>query len=197
MTLLELNEPLNDRVEGNSMAPLNHRQLCEVFHDCFLDSHQTRLVGGGSEPIYRPKADGQDHHLIVYSHDYAASALHEISHWCVAGDRRRELEDYGYWYAPDGRSPQQQIDFEKVEVKPQSFEWMFSVASGRIFRVSADNLEGGVGASESFKDAIYQQTVNYCKQGLPARADRFFKALAQRSGCQNPQSLNHYRREQL
>tara|TARA_B100000446_G_scaffold42376_2_gene38081 strand:- start:38203 stop:38796 length:594 start_codon:yes stop_codon:yes gene_type:complete len=197
VTVLDLQKPLKQVVEGKSVTPLNHRELCDVFHECFSDSHQTRVKGGGSEPIYRPKSDTQDHHLIVYSHDYAASALHEIAHWCVAGDQRRQLEDYGYWYAPDGRSREQQIEFEKVEVKPQSFEWMFSVAAGRSFRISADNLEAGVGASESFKEAIYEQVSIYCKQGLPARAECYLQALAQRSGRQSPRSQNHYRREQL
>ncbi len=35
--------------------------------------------------------------------DFFASALHEISHWCVAGKARREQVDFGYWYCPDGR----------------------------------------------------------------------------------------------
>ncbi len=197
MTVLDLREPSKPVVEGKSVGPLNHRDLCDVFHECFWDSHQTRVEGGGREPIYRPKSDTQDHHLIVYSHDYGASALHEIAHWCVAGDQRRQLEDYGYWYAPDGRSRKQQIEFEKVEVKPQSFEWMFSVAAGRGFRISADNLEGDVGASESFKEAIYEQTSVYCEQGLPARAEKYLQALAQRSGCQSPRSLSYYLRELL
>ena len=32
------------------------------------------------------------------------SALHEISHWTIAGKERRLLADLGYWYAPDGRT---------------------------------------------------------------------------------------------
>jgi release factor glutamine methyltransferase len=38
----------------------------------------------------------------------------------VAGKERRKLEDFGYWYEPDGRSEERQRDFEKVEVKPRS-----------------------------------------------------------------------------
>ncbi|GAM69307.1 transporting ATPase [Vibrio sp. JCM 19236] len=26
--------------------------------------------------------------------------MHEIAHWCVAGPKRRLLEDFGYWYEP-------------------------------------------------------------------------------------------------
>ena len=52
---------------------------------------------------------------IVFTHDYFASALHEVAHWCVAGPERRRLTDYGYWYAPDGRTEKQQMEFERVE----------------------------------------------------------------------------------
>ena len=40
------------------------------------------------------------------------------------------------WYAPDGRTKEQQALFEQVEIKPQAIEWMFSKAFGRRFRVS-------------------------------------------------------------
>lgn len=52
------------------------------------------------------------------------SALHEISHWTIAGKERRLLADLGYWYAPDGRTREQQALFEQVEVKPQAIEWL-------------------------------------------------------------------------
>ena len=96
----------------------------------------------------------------------------------MAGKARRELEDYGYWYAPDGRSEDQQALFEQVEVKPQAMEWMFTKACGRRFRVSADNLNGGLGASEGFKRAILQQVHEYCAHGLPDRANQLVHGLA-------------------
>ncbi|MDI8993212.1 elongation factor P hydroxylase, partial [Salmonella enterica subsp. enterica serovar Anatum] len=41
--------------------------------------------------IYLP-ADAQvPYHRIVFAHGFYASALHEISHWCIAGKARREL----------------------------------------------------------------------------------------------------------
>lgn len=54
------------------------------------------------------------------------SALHEISHWTIAGAKRRLLPDLGYWYAPDGRTKEQQDLFEQVEIKPQAIEWLFA-----------------------------------------------------------------------
>lgn len=60
----------------------------------------------------------------------------------IAGEQRRLLPDLGYWYAPDGRTAEQQALFEQVEIKPQAIEWLFSKAFGRKFRVSLDNLTG-------------------------------------------------------
>ncbi len=53
---------------------------------------------------------------------FYASALHEIAHWCIAGENRCQQVDYGYWYEPNGRSEERQFEFEKVEVKPQALE---------------------------------------------------------------------------
>ena len=179
------------------VAPLESADLCEIFNQTFYHDYQTHLVGGGEEPIYRVAGAESEIHTIVFSHDYAASALHEVAHWCVAGPQRRQLEDYGYWYAPDGRTEQQQAEFEKVEVRPQAFEWIFSVAAGRRFRVSADNLEAGLGASDDFKDAIHAQVLQFCRNGLPSRANQFTQALAAISGCSDPLSRSHYLRSDL
>ncbi|WP_439133697.1 elongation factor P hydroxylase [Pseudomaricurvus sp.] len=176
---------------------LNHRELESVFHEVFEQSYRTRLVGGGEEPLYQPATTDHDFHQIIYTRDYAASALHEIAHWCVAGTERRKLEDYGYWYAPDGRDEQQQTLFERVEVRPQAMEWIFSIASGRDFRVSADNLEAELGASESFKDAIFQQVQQFCAEGLPPRAHQFAQALAARTGLCTPLAPEYFPREGL
>lgn len=176
---------------------LNHIELEAVFHQVFESSHRTRLVGGAAEPLYSPASNAVSFHQIIYTRDYAASALHEIAHWCVAGRQRRLQEDYGYWYAPDGRSEQQQALFEKVEVKPQALEWIFSVAAGRGFRVSADNLAAELGASNEFKDAIFHQVQHYCVEGLPNRAHKFTEALAERSGLCSPLTPDYYLREVL
>src|SRR3546814_2809228 len=49
-----------------------------------------------------------------------------VAHWCLAGAARRRQDDYGYWYAADGRDLEQQHLFEQVEVKPQALELLFS-----------------------------------------------------------------------
>ena len=120
--------------------------LEQVFRDCFYATHRTRLVGGAAEPLYLPAQEGRDA-MIFYREDYPASALHEVAHWCIAGPARRELEDYGYWYAPDGRSAEQQRAFERVEVRPQAVEWHLALASGVAFTVSADNLAAPLDSS--------------------------------------------------
>ena len=152
-------------------------QLIKAFDDCFYASYNTRLINGDDEPIYSPADGDYDYHRVVFAHGYFASGLHEVAHWSIAGEARRELVDYGYWYVPDGRNAKQQQAFEQVEVQPQAIEWMFSLAAGQPFRVSVDNLNGESHGSAAFKQAVYQQVLRYCQQGLPARAAIFHRAL--------------------
>ncbi|MEO0442189.1 MAG: elongation factor P hydroxylase [Pseudomonadota bacterium] len=152
--------------------------LIALFNHCFLGSHNTLLVGGADEPEYLPEAGGSPAR-IVFTRDYSASALHEIAHWCVAGDARRRLPDYGYWYIPDGRNQQQQQQFEQVEVKPQALEWIFSTACGLSFRISADNVEAALGPSQTFRHDIVSQVYDYCDYGLNPRARQWVQALSQ------------------
>jgi elongation factor P hydroxylase len=160
--------------------------LIELFNGLFADSENTRLVKGCVEPIYIPASSSVDYHQIVFAHGFFASALHEIAHWCIAGKQRRLQEDYGYWYAPDGRTLQQQAQFQAVEVKPQALEWLFCKASGQPFRVSVDNLSGEQADSRPFKRAVYQQLQHYCQSGLPPRAQLFIERLAQRYATGSP-----------
>ncbi len=166
------------------------QRLINVFDRTFSE-YCTRLMGGGEEPVYLPAFAGEPA-KIIFTRDYFASALHEVAHWCVAGRERREQTDYGYWYVPDGRSRDQQKVFEQVEVKPQALEWIFSVASRHCFRVSADNIDGDVDASDGFKRAIRQQAIHYCQAGLPLRAGKFVDALRGEFSVPNPLSVLHY-----
>ena len=159
----------------------NHdvEDLIIIFNECFENLYQTRLVRGGSEPIYLPAAPSRRFHEIHFAHGFFSSALHECSHWLIAGPQRRQLEDFGYWYEPDGRTAEQQSLFESVEVKPQALEWILSVAANHEFRVSVDNLSGASTDPEPFKDAVYEQVLTYLESGLPKRALIFQSALAQ------------------
>ncbi len=152
--------------------------LERAFRDCFLAEHATILVGGGSEPVYLPSADPEvSPHRIVYREDYLASALHEVAHWCLAGRARRRLEDYGYWYRPDGRSAEEQAEFERAEARPQALEWIFSEACGIAFHLSADNLSGAGGAGPDFEVRVHRVRAELLEVGLPGRAARFLAAL--------------------
>jgi len=172
------------------------QDLVVIFNRCFLKPFNTRLEGGGEEPLYLPaKSDGNAR--IIFREDYFSSGLHEISHWCIAGNERRKVEDYGYWYAPDGRSPEQQQLFETAEIKPQALEWIFNRACGYRFNISADNLMAGMGVSEVFKQHILEQAKKYCKNGMSPRAMIFASALADFYGIASFLCADDYDLEQL
>lgn len=127
---------------------------------------------------------------IFFNRDYFASALHEVAHWCIAGAARRLQVDYGYWYAPDGRDPQQQLAFESVEVKPQAIEWAFSLACNKPFRISNDNLSLTNVDSTGFENAVKQQLLFYIEHGFPPRAQEFIVVLRGHYGVAEFSSLN-------
>lgn len=156
----------------------SYDDLVRLFNGLFQPGHATILVPGGSEPEYLP-ADGQCRwNRIVFAHGFHASALHEVSHWCIAGHRRRQLYDYGYWYEPDGRDADRQAQFERVEARPQALEWLFTVASGRRFHLSMDNLAGEEpGQRERFAARVHDEVRRCLAGNTPPRAARFLEAL--------------------
>lgn len=124
-------------------------------------STPTVLVRGESEPEYFASRGGEPAR-IEFAHGFFQSALHEISHWCVAGAKRREFDDFGYWYCPDGRDETTQRQFEQVEIKPQAIECLLSLALGRYFYVSADNLNADFDTSDStFAQDVYAKARDY------------------------------------
>ncbi|WP_051326845.1 elongation factor P hydroxylase [Aliagarivorans taiwanensis] len=165
-------------------------QLISLFNHCFND-YQTVLVAGGEEPLYVPASATQPA-KIIFRDEYFNSALHEIAHWCIAGPARRKLEDYGYWYCPDGRDAEKQAEFEQVEVKPQAIEMAFALACGRPFRVSVDNLYGDAGDSAQFQKRVSAQHHLYLQHGFPQRANLFIDAIEQHlTQSRQPESLQH------
>jgi elongation factor P hydroxylase len=156
----------------------NYNDLIAIFNDTFVEEFNTRLVKGDDEPLYSPANEQCHYHQIIFAHGYYSSGLHEISHWCLAGKERRLLEDFGYWYIPDGRNEQQQKTFEQVEIKPQAIEWALCVAAQKKFNVSADNLNGFTADTSVFKRNVYQQVTQYLKDGFPVCAQQFIDALA-------------------
>jgi len=170
----------------------NIHNLVELFDKTFYQLYNTKLIKGDDEPIYLPANEQCSFHQIVFAHGYFASALHEISHWCHAGEKRRLLEDFGYWYLPDGRNEKQQKEFEQVEIKPQAIEWALSVAANKAFNVSADNLNGADADITSFKNSVYQQIQTYLAEGFPNRAQQFIDVLANYYQVKLPLTLDQF-----
>jgi elongation factor P hydroxylase len=164
-------------------------RLENVFDACFASRWNTCLVGGAEEPFYRPASAAGDPHLLHYRHDYFASALHEVAHWCIAGVQRRQQFDFGYWYAPEGRDTEKQNAFQAVESKPQALEWLFSRACGYRFQVSLDNLQmtaGGVPDATAFRRCVLEQALHWQEAGLPERAGIYYSALCLEFGTAVP-----------
>jgi elongation factor P hydroxylase len=152
-------------------------ELITIFNECFQKDYQTILVRGGDEPLYVPANSDNPYHQVIFARGFFSSALHEIAHWLIAGSKRRLLEDYGYWYIPDGRNEEQQKDFEKVEIKPQALEWILSDACQFPFQISVDNLNGPPMDIEVFRKAILLQKQTFLQDGLSHRTQILCKAL--------------------
>lgn len=155
----------------------NYQDLICLFNQTFLSDYNTELCLGADEPLYLPANKDNHRHRIIFARQFYASALHEIAHWCIAGKKRRLLEDYGYWYQADGRDAKAQIMFEQVEVKPQAIEWIFAASCQFHFHVSCDNLSKIEPDRETFTQKVKEQVVIYLNQGMPKRAKIFSNVL--------------------
>lgn len=199
-----LHQPISQDCPSDSGAwPANAAEKVQVawliqhFNMYFKDQN-TILAHSADEPEYLPATD-QKPAQILFAHGFFASALHEISHWCIAGAERRKLPDLGYWYAPDGRDREQQQLFEQVEVKPQALEWLLTVACGRSFRISLDNLNGDVGNGDDFKNAVHArlQALLDGTAPIPADAQQLLRIILTAIRPNHPLCDSEFRRESL
>lgn len=159
---------------------MNHQyqDLIDIFNQTFYADYNTKLELGGDEPIYLPADERVSYHRIIFARGFYASALHEIAHWCVAGPQRRLLEDFGYWYELDGRTAQVQAEFEKVEIRPQAYEWILAISAGFPFTVSCDNLNGDFEPDRlAFMSKVHSEVLKILEQGLPQRVKMLSEAL--------------------
>jgi elongation factor P hydroxylase len=156
--------------------------VLNAFEECFgKESPGIRITGGHGEPFYRASTGPKVPAEIQYREDFLNSCLHEISHWLVAGKERRDQDDFGYAYAPDGRNPEQQRAFYQQEIKPQALEWELAKVLGLPFKPSADNLnsdaEPTVEELAEFQESLRSQQALWVQNGFPVRAGTFIKAL--------------------
>ena len=165
---------------ASEATPLNDdpEVLIRLFNQTFGPSENTFLEHADGDPFYLPSDETVPYHRIQFAHGFFPSALHEIAHWCIAGQRRRQLVDYGYWYQPDGRDADAQAEFEAAETKPQAIEWAFAIACGRNFVVSLDNHGDVAVDREAFAEGVRQCLYGYAYAGFPPRAQRFIAVLS-------------------
>jgi elongation factor P hydroxylase len=148
----------------------------ETFAQCFAQDYGTELVGGALEPLYQPGSLARPARLL-YREDFPASALHEVAHWCVAGEARRKLEDFGYLYIAGPRTPDQQATFFALELRAQSLEKQFAESAGLEFLPSADNLHADLNGFGGDIVAYEPQLLDWLARPAGARARRFIQGL--------------------
>lgn len=121
---------------------MNDDHLCIRLKTLFEHLFPTlTIIGGADEPYYEaPKANAKA--KIFFKENYPRSLLHEIAHYCLAGQKRRKLDDYGYWYTECGRTSEEQELFQLVEARPQGLEKAMCEAIGIYFLPSLDDFSG-------------------------------------------------------
>ena len=155
-------------------------EIAAIFNRCFRQSEQTELVGGACEPLFEPMTAGTCATL-YYRENFAASALHESAHWCIAGLSRRAQVDFGYAYVPPPRTLQQQERFFNLEVKTQALESLFAEAAGIEFQPSADNLSVDIKPFFQALRARRPDVLDWMRSSVDDRALTFYAALKQQS----------------
>lgn len=138
---------------------LNDDELCQRLITLFSTVFPDLVIhGGADEPFYQaPTADAKA--ILYFRSNYPRSLLHELSHYCLAGDKRRMLDDFGYWYFPCGRTQEQQQLFEQVEARPQGLEKRMYEILGIKFIPSIDDFSGRPSSTEFLTklDEVYQE----------------------------------------
>ena len=161
------------------MPGLNHREIARLFNSTFEVEYGVVMSGGYSEPLYLPGeqlGEGKSH--VRYTYDHASSALHEASHWCMAGRARRKLVDYGYFYDPPPRSEVTQRRFEYFELDAQALEYLLSRSADIPFHVSLDDVGTTLEAAYLFRCRVERRARDWLMSGLPPRAALFMNRLA-------------------
>lgn len=155
---------------------LNDDELCSALTELLSNVFPDLIIkGGAEEPFYEaPKGDSKA--ILYYRSNYPRSLLHEICHYCLSGEKRRQLDDFGYWYFPCGRSADEQLQFEQVEARPQGLEKLMCEIIGITFIPSLDDFSGRPSSTDFLKrlDDVYHEM----KQTPSPTAKRVLDALA-------------------
>lgn len=167
------------------MRGLSQQQICECFNTLFGTAFNVQLHGGGAEPDYLPPAYAQSGPMIagriVAREDFAASALHEAAHWCVASQRQRRLPDYGYAYIPPPRGAPGQAQFFVSEQRTQATECYLARRAGVSFSASADDPDFCLVAVQRFQDDLHARVERWedvrSPECAPPRAIQLGQAL--------------------
>lgn len=148
--------------------------LATILHAFQCTFPELDIQGGAAEPFYQaPKADRTA--TLFFREDYVRSLLHEMAHYCLAGDHRRELDDFGFWYHPCGRSAAQQKQFEAAEARPQALERIFCETLGVPFQPSLDDFSGRP-ISPVFLEKLENAYIEFHRQ-MPPTATRALEGL--------------------
>lgn len=132
--------------------------LIDVFESTFVDLN---IKGGADEPFYKA-ATKYEKSTIYFRSNYPRSLLHEMSHYCLAGNKRRQLDDFGYWYTACGRDVEEQQRFETVEARPQGLEKAMCEVIGLKFSPSLDDFSGRAPSKAFLRnlDVAYKEMLN-------------------------------------
>ena len=150
--------------------------IAAVFNATFAATFATVMIPGAPEPLYLP-GEGIHPARIFYRSDFAASALHEAAHWCIAGPTRRRLVDYGYRYVCPPRGVHEKRAFFDAELNVQALECVFAQAVGLPFRISADDFAVTEEERAAFEAAVAHRCNERRAARLPPRTATFLAAL--------------------
>lgn len=145
------------------MTKINDNDFCRYLIQAFTDIfRELEIIGGADEPFYQaPQSNSCA--ILYFRSNYPRSLLHEISHYCLAGPRRRQLDDFGYWYLSCGRSESEQLRFENVEARPQGLEKALCDIVQIPFSPSLDDFSGRPPSKRFLEnlDLAYQEMLVY------------------------------------
>jgi elongation factor P hydroxylase len=172
---------------------LTDLEIAGCFNSTLGPANRVRLIGGGNEPLYQPPCyqppcAAADHSgsavgtwaIIRYTRDYPLSVLHELAHWSLAGRRRRDQLDYGYWYTPPPRTAEQQLAFLAVEERVQAVELLLAGECGLRFRVSVDDVGGCQELERDFAQRVAARSEQLRSGTLPVRARQLLNLFSGR-----------------